>query len=212
MAQPKSATDLILSIHPRHVSNILTRVKNHEFRNYPLPPTVRRLWIYETSPASAIRYVATISHGKKPGEICDPTGLRNDEFDRGESAGRVKYAYEILRLEELEEPWTLAALKKNGWLGGAPQKYCFVKGEMVAALGDVSLRLLFDTKAEVEAGDGDGEAKLDAAPTVARRDQLKKGPPAGVQKSKSQPLRVSSRNKASHDRYLGSHIMGSEQT
>jgi hypothetical protein len=72
--------------------------------------SVKRLWIYETNPASSIRYVATISDGKRPGEIRDPSGLRNDEFDRGDLEGRVKYAYEIQKLEELPEPHPLEDL------------------------------------------------------------------------------------------------------
>lgn len=214
MADTKSAHDLILSIRPQHVANIVSRVKNHEFRNYLLPVSARRLWIYETSPASAIRYVATISHGKRPGEIREPGGLRNDEFDRGELEGRVKYAYEILRLEELEEPWTLAALKKNGWLGGAPQKYCFVKGSMAAALGAASLRLLFDTipKADLEVTSEDGEAKLAAAPLAARRGQSRERSPAGVRKSKSQPRQLGSRKRVSLAHWLTSHASDSGST
>ena len=138
--------------------------------------------------------------------------MRNDEFDRGESAGSVKYAYEILRLEELEQPWTLAALKRNGWLGGAPQKYCFVKGEMVAALGDVSLRLVFDSGAALRVRDEDDESRLGAAPQVARRGQLKRGPSAGVKKSISQSRRISDRRQASFGRWLAGHPPDSDST
>lgn len=211
MAEPKSAQDLILSIRPQHVANIVSRVKNHEFRNYLLPVSVRRLWIYETSPASAIRYVATISHGKRPGEIQDSTGLRNDEFDRGESAGRVKYAYEILRLEELGEPLGLAVLKERGWLGGAPQKYCFVKGPMATALGAASLRILFD-EADSEVGSQDGKAGPSAAPPAARRSPPRRGPSSGIHKSKSQPLRGGSRKQASLGRWLEGYTLDSGST
>ena len=160
MAETTPERDLILSIHPQHVANIVNRVKNHEFRNYLLPVSVKRLWIYETSPASSIRYVATISHGKRPGEIRDPKGLRNDEFDRGDLEGRVKYAYEILKLEELPEPYSLTALKSNGWLGGAPQKYCFVKPAMATALNTTSLRLVFDSVPSVTLERALGVVKL----------------------------------------------------
>ena len=191
--------DLIISIRPQHVANIVRRTKNHEFRNYLLPVSVRRLWIYETSPASAIRYVATISHGKRPGEIRNSDGLKNDEFDRGSMEGRVKYAYEILRLEELEEPFTLGALKANGWLGGAPQKYCFVKPAMAAALATAKLRLLFNTTHS--AGVGDGEAREDGLlPPATPRDRLKNGTLAGVRKSKSQFRRVSKQEQTSLSR------------
>jgi len=158
------ARDIIISIHPQHVANIVSRAKNHEFRNYLLPPSVKRLWIYETSPTSAVKYVATISHGKRPGEIRDPNGLRNDEFDRGDLEGRVKYGYEIRKLEELMSPYTLKDLKRNGWLNGAPQKYCFVKPSMDEALEAAPLRLVFDSTAATTASPRNDE---DVEPPVS---------------------------------------------
>ncbi|KAK0712185.1 hypothetical protein B0T21DRAFT_72996 [Apiosordaria backusii] len=134
MAPEVCKSDIVIAIHPRHVANIVSRVKNHEFRKYLLPAEVRRLWIYETSPASSVKYVATISAGKQPGEIRDPNGLRNDEFDEGRLEHLVKYAYEILRLEALTVPISLSDLKENGWLNGLPQKYCYVKQSMRQAL------------------------------------------------------------------------------
>lgn len=207
MAEPKPPRDLILSIHPRHVADIVSRVKNHEFRNYLLPASVDRLWIYETSPASAVRYAATISHGKRPGEIREPGGLGNDEFDRGDLEGRVKYAYEILKLEELDTPYSLAALKSNGWLGGAPQKYCFVKPEMAAALDVATLRLVFDSES-ADPGTrpgtrhGNGKAKSIAAPAT-RRGRSRNGSPLGVRKSKPQPRNSRTPGQTSLGRWLG---------
>ncbi|KAK4224006.1 hypothetical protein QBC38DRAFT_486359 [Podospora fimiseda] len=145
MAPQVSKADIIISIHPKHVENIASRVKNHEFRKYLLPAEVRQLWIYETSPASSVKYVATISAGKQPGEIRDPNGLRNDEFDQGRLDGLVKYAYEILKLEVLKTPISLSDLKENGWLNGPPQKYCYVKESMRKALDTVETTLVFDS-------------------------------------------------------------------
>ncbi|CAH0038104.1 unnamed protein product [Clonostachys solani] len=135
--------DIIISIHPKYVADIVSRVKNHEFRNYLLPASVKRLWIYETSPLSSIRYIATISHGKRPGEICNPDGQSNDEFDRGDLEGCAKYAYEILKLEQLPKSYSLNGLKIKGWLKGAPQKYCFLKPAMREAACTLPLQLLF---------------------------------------------------------------------
>ncbi|CAG9974732.1 unnamed protein product [Clonostachys byssicola] len=135
--------DIIISIHPKYVANIVSREKNHEFRNYLLPASVKRLWIYETSPLSSIRYIATISQGKRPGEIRNHDGLGNDEFDRGDLEGSGKYAYEILKLEQLPESYSLGDLKKKGWLKGAPQKYCFLKPAMREAACTLPLQLVF---------------------------------------------------------------------
>ena len=141
--------DIIISIHPQHVENIVNRTKNHEFRKYLLPSSVKRLWIYETSPASSIKYLATISPGKRPGEICDPTGLRNDEFDSGELEALAKYGYEILKLEELPRSYSLAELKEEGWLKGPPQKYCFVTEAMREAFESTVLGVVFEAAAKV---------------------------------------------------------------
>lgn len=147
MSAESSKSDIIIAIHPQHVANIVKRFKNHEFRKYLLPPQVQRLWIYETSPASAIKYVATISSGKRPGEIGDPSGLRNDEFDQGLLEHIVKYAYEIRKLEALPKCISLGNLKENDWLNGPPQKYCYVKATMKLALNTIPLTLIFDSAA-----------------------------------------------------------------
>jgi predicted transcriptional regulator len=140
MAQPSVKTDIIISIHPEHVSNIVSRVKDHEYRNYLIPSCVRRIWIYETRHTSAIKYVAQISSGKRPGEITNTKGLRNSEFNEGKIGG---YAYEILDLQATPYPWTLQELKAKGWLNGPPQKYCYAKASMIDALRDIALIKLF---------------------------------------------------------------------
>ncbi|PGH19867.1 hypothetical protein AJ80_03784 [Polytolypa hystricis UAMH7299] len=143
MAAGGVKSDIIIAVHPEHVAKIILRVKNHEFRKYLLPPHIKRLWIYETSPASAIKYVATISPGKQPGEICDSSSLRNDEFDQGMLEHLAKYAYEIQKLEALPKIITLSDLKQNGWLNGPPQKYCYVKEAMNHALSALPLKYNF---------------------------------------------------------------------
>lgn len=39
-------------------------------------------------------------------------------------------------MEELESPVTLADLKSRNWLGGAPQKYCYLKKSMAYGMRD----------------------------------------------------------------------------
>ena len=149
--------DILISIRPQHVGNIASRKKNHEFRSYLIPPTVKRLWIYETSPASCVKYVASISHGKRPGEICDPSGVDNDGFDAGKFKGQCNYAYEILKLQELPRSYSLAELKKQGWLGGPPQKYCFVGASMLKALKSTAWKTLFESAVKT-ASPSDGQS------------------------------------------------------
>jgi len=102
MTTPK--TDIIISIHPKHVLNIINRSKNHEYRTYLLPATIEKIWIYQTAPISAITHVARISPGKLPGEITNLDGENNEDFNEGKLGG---YAYEILGLWEVKERWTV---------------------------------------------------------------------------------------------------------
>ena len=50
-------TDTILTIKPVFAELIAKREKNHEFRKYEMRDTVKRIWLYETAPTSAITYV-----------------------------------------------------------------------------------------------------------------------------------------------------------
>ena len=146
MAGDTVKTDIIISIHPKHVANIASRLKDHEFRNYLLPGSVKRMWIYETSPTQAIKYVARISPGKRPGEITNIQGLNNASFNERKLEGS-KFAYEILELHATPAPWTLQELKARGWLNGPPQKYCYVKESMIDTLKGIELVKVFGTTA-----------------------------------------------------------------
>ncbi|KAK3323883.1 hypothetical protein B0T19DRAFT_427142 [Cercophora scortea] len=191
MASTSLRSDIIISIHPQHVANIVSRVKNHEFRSYLLPSTVKRLWIYETSPASSIKFIATVSRGKRPGEIQDPNGLKNDEFDRGGGSGSgSKFAYEILKLEELPMTYSLDELKRRGWLNGAPQKYCFVKVAMDEALRAGPLRVVFDSAVAGDVNtpllqdEAKGRVRISSRPGVSSAGVKKSRKPQGNRRGK----------------------------
>jgi hypothetical protein len=118
-----SHSDIFMSIKPEHIANIASRLKNHEYRRYLLPPSVRRIWFYTCAPISSIHYVARISSGKVPGQVPEDGGIGNEDFN----AGKVwKYGYEILELWKLERPISLQQAKEIGYLKGPPQKYCWV--------------------------------------------------------------------------------------
>ncbi|KAN0106751.1 hypothetical protein V8E51_009627 [Hyaloscypha variabilis] len=126
-------SDIIISIRQPHLDHIVSLRKNHEFRGYLLPKQVTRFWIYEPSPVSAIKYIAEVSNGKRPGEVVDGGFIRNADFNEGKITDG-NFAYEILKLEALDVPITLSQLKAKGWLLGAPQKYCYVKEVMALDL------------------------------------------------------------------------------
>ncbi|RFU24602.1 hypothetical protein B7463_g11736, partial [Scytalidium lignicola] len=126
MAPRTMRSDIMISIHPQHISNIVNRSKDHEFRSWPIPQGVSRIWIYETRPTSELRYMAVISTAKKPGEIIDLRGLGNASFNT-QSGSLMRYAYEILELYELADPLSLAELKEKEWIASPPQKYIYVR-------------------------------------------------------------------------------------
>lgn len=129
-------SDIIISIHPEHVEQIVEGHKTHEFRNYRIPQTVGRMWIYITRPICALKYMATISAAKEPGEIShgDP-GIGNAEFNEGKGS---QFAYELKQVYELNNPVSLARMKENGWVEEAPVKYVYIPpavlGELMANL------------------------------------------------------------------------------
>lgn len=129
-------SDIIISIHPQQVEQIVEGHKTHEFRNYRIPQTVGRIWIYVTRPACALKYMATISVAKQPGDISheDP-GIGNVEFNEGKGS---QFAYELKQIYELNNPVSLARMKENGWVEEAPAKYVYIPpavlGELMANL------------------------------------------------------------------------------
>ena len=125
-------SDVFISVHPDHVANIASGVKDHEFRNWKMPPTISRAWIYVTQPASRVRYMACVGPAKEKGEIEDERGLGNAEFNRGE--GGNKFAHEILELYELNNPVSMRKLRENGWLDKPPQKFTYVPPVVVSHL------------------------------------------------------------------------------
>ncbi|KAK2754394.1 hypothetical protein FQN54_007038 [Arachnomyces sp. PD_36] len=122
-ATKTSKADIFMSIKPEHINNISLRLKNHEYRRYLLPPTVRRIWFYTTAPLSRLEYVDRISHGKVPGEVQEDGGFGNADFNAGRKLS--KYGYEILDLWKLNEGVSLREAVTREILKGPPQKYCW---------------------------------------------------------------------------------------
>ncbi|KAI0669396.1 hypothetical protein C8Q78DRAFT_1070593 [Trametes maxima] len=104
-------SDVVLSIKPEFTKLISERKKNHEYRKYKLKEEVCRLWLYETAPTSAITYVMETSRPKVPGEVNDPSGIGNDDFDKG--LKQSKYGYPVTGLYKLRKPLTTLELKER---------------------------------------------------------------------------------------------------
>jgi predicted transcriptional regulator len=124
MGERSDRSDILISIHPQHVANIISGKKNHEFRTWLIPSQVVRIWIYETTPAQSVKYMASIGSAKIPGEVKED-GIGNSNFNAADP--KSNYAYEILRIYRLADPIPLATLKANQWMNSAPQKFTYVK-------------------------------------------------------------------------------------
>lgn len=148
MAERTPGSDVFISISHQNVKNMITGVKDHETRNWALSPTVNRLWIYETAPVSAVRYMAEIGSAKVPGQITDVKGIGNTEFN---AKGPTWRAYEILQLYELADPKSLSELKELGWLKAAPRKTAPVAPAVIDELIANLLPPLFPTASEQDA-------------------------------------------------------------
>ena len=76
-------TSVILAIQPKFMGMIVNQIKNHDFRKYRLHSEVTKIWFYQITPILAITHLAITQGFKTSGEVCDSTGLGNDEFDQG---------------------------------------------------------------------------------------------------------------------------------
>ena len=81
-----------------------------------------------TVPDRTLRYIATISNGKKKGEVEQENGIGNADFNAGLKESIA--AYEIKELYQLKEPLPLAELQKRYGVA-APQRYTYVPGKMM---------------------------------------------------------------------------------
>jgi predicted transcriptional regulator len=157
----KSTSDIFMSIKPEHMQNIASGSKNHEYRGYLLPSSIKHIWFYTTSPIQRIEYMARISSGKIPGQVPDDGGIGNAEFNAG--LKESKYGYEILALWRLKMPVSLEKALAEGFLKGAPQKYCWVSLDFLGRFPLDGQDLLFSKTDGVQFMEEDQCDRLDLA-------------------------------------------------
>jgi hypothetical protein len=141
-----SHSDIFMSIKPEHISNIASRLKNHEYRKYRLPSSVRHIWFYTSAPISSLQYIARISNAKTPGQVPEDGGIGNEDFNAGKKESN--FGYEILALWKLEPPISLQQAKVMGYLKGPPQKYCWVPRAFIETFPLGEQNSVFTTGAE----------------------------------------------------------------
>src|SRR5262249_31055281 len=140
-----NATDILLAIKPQHMHSICNRSKNFEYRKYRLPPSTLRIWFFETTPVQAITFVATIGPVHVPGQVQDPTGLGNDDFDAG--LKKSKFGYPIYSIHYLPYPVSTSQLQAKYYIT-PPHSYRIMPAHLQTDLSFDSLPILFDKQAE----------------------------------------------------------------
>jgi predicted transcriptional regulator len=83
-----------------------------------------------SSPDQTLRYIATISHGKSPGEIEVEDGMGNADFNAGLKKAVAAYAYEIKELYQLKEPLALTEMQAR-YGASFPQRFSYVSAKMI---------------------------------------------------------------------------------
>ncbi|CAN8097856.1 unnamed protein product [Discula destructiva] len=151
-------SDVIISADPAEVRHIVEGRYTHLFRDFRIPMTVSRVWMYTTAPACQLKYMAAISDFKLPKEMGPQHELSIDlaEFAEGK---RSKYAYELQQVYQLNNPVTLERMKEEGWgeqLSSAARIAYVPPGPLGALLGN--LRCALFEEASDESGSSSQES------------------------------------------------------
>lgn len=121
--------NLILSIKPKYVAQILDGSKKFEFRKTIFKQKVERVYIYSSSPVMKIVAsfkVGDILHDKpsKLWRLCSKvSGVSHVEFEKYFASKSKGYAIQITDLQIFEEPITPKSVIKNF---RAPQSFMYL--------------------------------------------------------------------------------------
>ncbi|KAM7199654.1 hypothetical protein V8F33_004306 [Rhypophila sp. PSN 637] len=163
-------SDILISIHPEPLKDIVAGTKDHEFRSYKFPEETTRLWIYTTRPVGEVRYMARIGPPRKQGEPNSQSGLGNAEFNNGEMGANM-HAYELIQVYELNNPVPQAEMKEHGMGDKSPQRYRIVPPAIVGQLLGNLKRALFAEGNELDE-DEEEEDDLDGGPDLTVSQEL----------------------------------------
>jgi predicted transcriptional regulator len=163
-------SDIVISIDPDIVNNIVAGHRDHEFRKYKLPMQVVRCWIYTTRPVEEVKYMATLGPAQQPGQIDSGTGVGNAEFNAGTSG--YTFAHKLLQVYELNNPVPLADMPDNGLGDGPPQRYRYLPPAIVGQLL-ANLRCPLFEESDFEFDEEDDEDGEDVTISQELADQLR---------------------------------------
>lgn len=100
---------IYLSIKPEFTKKIETGEKNYEFRKYYPKQKIDILYVYETVPTCALKYIIELGDIIEYPNKISKEGYGNLEFNNG--LKKSKYAYEIKHVDILERPIDLSKLR-----------------------------------------------------------------------------------------------------
>lgn len=113
---------IYLSIKPQFTKLIESGEKDHEFRKYIPKQDINTLYVYESAPTSALKYIVELNGITEYPEQISPEGYGNSDFNAG--LKQSKYAYSIKSVYALEPPIQLEELREQ--FGFAPpQSYAY---------------------------------------------------------------------------------------
>ena len=131
-------SDLLISIHPRHVEKILAGEKLVELRKRTFPSDpARRVWLYSTSPDRSVRGVVFVTEVAKasPATIWrkygKKVGVAREEFDAYYAGSETAYALSLHNPRRLKADIGLEALKASSRFF-IPQYYRHIEHESPA--------------------------------------------------------------------------------
>jgi len=102
---------IYLSIKPEHTQRIESGIKSYEFRKYYPKKPVQKIYVYESTPTSALKYIIDIGEVIQYPKKITKIGYGNEDFNNGLKVS--KYAYEIKKLYKLIQPIPLNILKEK---------------------------------------------------------------------------------------------------
>ncbi len=120
--------NIIISINPEHVKNIINGSKKFEYRTKAAKRDVGKILIYETTPVKKIVAEAEIVDVlmMKPEELWEETksssGITKQFFDKYFNNRQVAYAYKLGKIKVYDTPKELY----DFGLRSAPQSFVYV--------------------------------------------------------------------------------------
>ncbi|MDY4051795.1 MAG: ASCH domain-containing protein [Bacilli bacterium] len=121
--------NIIISINPEHVENIIKGIKKYEYRTKAAKQDINKIIIYETFPIKKIVAEAEIIEVlmMNPSDLWELTKndscITKDYFDKYFKNKKVAYAYKLGKVEVYDSP---KELKEFG-LKYAPQSFVYIK-------------------------------------------------------------------------------------